>query len=433
MKKFFRIALVISLVCIVAAGGYHFLRPATGADIPSVFVHGYSGWGEYDEKYKSIPYWGLTQAEDVKKMFDRWGQDVYMPSVGPHSSAWDRACEVYAEITGTRVDYGEAHSKKCGHERFGRDYSGRALIPDFTWDNEHPVNLVGHSFGGTTARVLLDLLADGSSEEIAATGEDTSPLFKGGNTGMVFSLSIIASPSNGADFLNIPAKEEDDSSISRQSAGYDAYLDQFGIESDENTTEQSATEAMDKVGFYEHCDSAVNDMLVDRACAMNSGIELQPNVYYFCYYGCRTSKDASGASVPTDKMSRYLKGRAIAIGGFSGQTPGSYSVGYGDAKETFTVPKQSLDEEWQPNDGLVNVVSAYCPYHLDASGNRVYDEHTEYSGTGAAQPGVWNILPEFDQDHYGFIGGIYSEDIRDVRQIYKDMHERMDALRLPSS
>ncbi len=422
--------MVIALVCIIAGGGWYFLRPKTGVDIPSVFIHGYSGWGEYDEKYERIPYWGLTQAEDVKKMFDRWGQDVYMPSVGPHSSAWDRACEVYAEITGTRVDYGEAHSKKCGHERFGRDYSGRALVPGFTWDNEHPVNLVGHSFGGTTARVLLDLLVDGSAEELAATGDDTSPLFKGGNTGMVFSLSIIASPSNGAGFLNIQSNEGDDSSISASTGGYDAYLDQFGIESDKNTTEQSAAEEMEKTGFYEHFDSAVNDMLVDRACAMNSEIELQPNVYYFCYYGCRTERDSSGNSVPTEKMSRYLKDRAIAMGAFSGKTSGKYSAGYGDAKETFNVPEQELDEEWQPNDGLVNVVSAYCPYHLDASGSRVYDEHIEYSGTGAAQPGVWNILPEFDQDHYGFIGGIYSEDIRDVRQIYKDMHERLKALKL---
>ena len=38
--------------------------------------------------------------------------------------------------------------------------------------------------------------------------------------------------------------------------------------------------------------------------------------------------------------------------------------------------------------------------------------------------------PVFDEDHYGFIGGIYSEDIRDVRQIYQDMHDRLDALKV---
>lgn len=428
MKKHIRIVLIAALACIIAGGTWFFLRPDTGADIPSVFIHGYSGWGQYDEKYERLPYWGLTQTEDVRKMFSRWDQDVYMPSVGPQSSAWDRACEVYAELTGTRVDYGEAHSKKCGHERFGRDYSGNALIPDFTWDNEHPVNLVGHSFGGTTARVLLDLLADGSPEEVALTGDDTSPLFTGGKTDMVFSLSIIASPSNGADFLYVQSEQDDSTGNSGQSGGYDAYLDQFGIVSDENTTEQSINEAMEKTGFYEHYDSAVNDMLVDRACAMNSEIEMQPGVYYYCYYGCRTYRDKSGASVSSENMCPSLKDRALAIGSFSGKTPGRYSVGYGKEKETLNVPKQDLNEEWQPNDGLVNVVSAYCPYHIDASGDRVYDAHVEYSGTDAVQPGIWNILPEFDQDHLGFIGGIYSEDVRDVRQIYSDMHERMDAL-----
>ena len=73
---------------------------------------------------------------------------------------------------------------------------------------------------------------------------------------------------------------------------------------------------------------------------------------------------------------------------------------------------------------------AYCPYHLDENGERVYDAHTDYSGTGPAEPGVWNILPEFDEDHYGFIGGIHSEDIRVVRQIYQDMHDRLKALKV---
>lgn len=430
MNKKIGIGIAAVLVCMIAAGAWFFMRPHTGAEIPTVMIHGYSGWGQYDERYEETPYWGLTLT-DFRMMFDRWDQDIYMPSVGPHSSAWDRACEIYAEITGTRVDYGAAHSEKCGHERFGEDYTGRALIPDFEWDDDHPVNLVGHSFGGNTARVLLDLLADGAPEEVEATGDETSPLFTGGHSGRVFSLTTIASPSNGATLVNAVLENGEATGNSfSQSSNYDAHLEHFGISADDHNTRESVDAAIAETGFYEHYDSAVNDMQVDRACAMNAEIELQPDVYYFSYYGCRTETDGSGVSVPTDKMCRYLKDQAAVIGAYSGKTAGSYSDGYGKAKETKEVPVQKLDEEWQPNDGTVNVVSAYCPYHLDADGNRVYDEHVEYSGTGAAEPGVWNILPEFDMDHYGFIGGIYSEDIFEVRQIYQDLHDRLDALKV---
>lgn len=34
---------------------------------------------------------------------------------GPVSSMHDRACELYYTIKGGRVDYGEEHSRECGH------------------------------------------------------------------------------------------------------------------------------------------------------------------------------------------------------------------------------------------------------------------------------------------------------------------------------
>jgi len=35
---------------------------------------------------------------------------AYAASVAPNGSAWDRACELYAQLSGTRVDYGKAHT-----------------------------------------------------------------------------------------------------------------------------------------------------------------------------------------------------------------------------------------------------------------------------------------------------------------------------------
>ena len=43
-------------------------------------------------------------------------------------SAWDRTCELYAQLTGTRVDYGKAHAEKYGHARYGRTYE-KPLFP----------------------------------------------------------------------------------------------------------------------------------------------------------------------------------------------------------------------------------------------------------------------------------------------------------------
>ena len=55
MKKHIPMLLILSLCLSLCACA----KPVTGADYPAVFVHGYSGWGSYDERDKSTPYWGL--------------------------------------------------------------------------------------------------------------------------------------------------------------------------------------------------------------------------------------------------------------------------------------------------------------------------------------------------------------------------------------
>ena len=164
-------------------------------DLRFVFVHGLSGWGSYDKRYKTFPYWGMLGG-DLIRYLNRKGFRSYAASVAPEGSAWDRACELYAQITGTLTDYGREHSTRCGHARFGPDFTGRPLIPDLSSDSR--IVLLGHSFGGATVRLFSELFANGSREEREYAGtDDISALFIGGNADKIHSVVTLAAPTNG--------------------------------------------------------------------------------------------------------------------------------------------------------------------------------------------------------------------------------------------
>jgi triacylglycerol esterase/lipase EstA (alpha/beta hydrolase family) len=74
------------------------------------------------------------------------------------SSIHDRVMQIFYELKGGFVKYGEEHSRFHGHNAVGdQDFEG--LYRD--WDANNPVHLVGHSFGGLTARVFQHYLALG--------------------------------------------------------------------------------------------------------------------------------------------------------------------------------------------------------------------------------------------------------------------------------
>ncbi len=52
-----------------------------------------------------MPYWGMTTGSLPDYLATK-GYETYAASVGPLSSAWDRACELYAQLVGARTDYG---------------------------------------------------------------------------------------------------------------------------------------------------------------------------------------------------------------------------------------------------------------------------------------------------------------------------------------
>ena len=201
-KRFLCLLLTLILaasLCVFPAAAADQTCPSSKDD-PVVFVHGLMGWGQRAGINAVLPYWGMTTGS-LTSYLNSLGYETYSATVGPISSAWDRACELYAQLTGTTVDYGAAHAAAHDHARYGITYDQPLFAG---WGTKRAVNLVGHSFGGATTRQFLELMANGSAEEVAAAkaaGTAPSPLFTGGKRSWVHSMTEIAAPHNGTTFI----------------------------------------------------------------------------------------------------------------------------------------------------------------------------------------------------------------------------------------
>ena len=396
---------------------------------PTIYVHGLMGWGEHDQIYAVTPYWGLTS--DLMPYLTGKGYESYAASVGPLSSAWDRACELYAQLTGTTVDYGAAHAAEYGHARYGVTYD-KPLFEG--WSADKKINLVGHSFGGATIRLFLDILADGSAEEQAAAkaaGTEVSPFFQGGKADWVYSLTTLAAPHNGTTFLECCgdmtqfAAEASTAmakllGISDFKGVYDFQLEQFGFYRKDGET---VLEALDRVlhsDFLSHNDNVFRDLTIDRALELNDDIEIQPNVYYFSYAGDKTCQSTiTGERTSAVDMTPLFVPFANQMCGYYDQT---------------TAGGFRIDKSWAPNDGLVNTVSALYPTDsagrcLTQSGKTGYVQQDGYSNVDY-QPGVWNVMPVRHYDHGNFIAGmpvpdLASQSIPALRQFYLSLMDNL--------
>lgn len=173
-----------------------------------VFVHGLSGYGT-DEK--DGDYWGPKGPNNyVEWLSAQTGLRAFEASVGPFSSNYDRACELYAQILGRRTDYGLAHAAAQRHDRYGRDFRLNSTKPSYyqsggffpQWSSTNKIHFVVHSMGGTTVRQLERFLHLGSPLESTVSypsGEPMSDLFRT-NQGRNFiaSVTAMATPFDGS-------------------------------------------------------------------------------------------------------------------------------------------------------------------------------------------------------------------------------------------
>ena len=344
-----------------------------------IFVHGLSGWGSYDKKYRWMPYWGM-RAGDLMAFLRGKGFDCFAASVSPTGSAWDRACELYAQLAGKQVDYGKAHSGIYRHGRYGRDFSSCPLIP--AWNGDTHLVLLGHSFGGATVRLFSELLAHGDEEECRSTdSDDLSPLFAGGMERRVHSIVTLASPMNGAtayDLHEDPRFDPNSVKVPRWSK-YWACVMSRGARSREDRRDIR--------------DYAAYDMHLDRARELNEQISSLPGVYYFSVPCCATEKTPDGTCRPGQGMEPLFFARSCQIGAYTGKTAGGIEI----------------DERWRDNDGLVNTISAMAP---DGAAAKPLDREQ-------VVPGMWNVFPELNGDHMWLQGGFMHR--HNIQPFYLDL------------
>jgi triacylglycerol lipase len=359
---------------------------------PIVLVHGFAGWGR--DELLGFKYWGGLHGDLQQDLTDH-GYLTFTAAVGPVSSNWDRACELYAQIKGGTVDYGLAHSQKYGHARYGRTFPG--LYPQWgqldTNGLINKVHLIGHSMGGQTIRVLVQLLEGGSPDEIAATpANQLSPLFKGGKS-WVDSVTTIATPNDGTTLATgvqlIPYLKQVLilAAAAIGSTGenfYDFKLDQWGLTRQPGESFDSYANRVYNSNVWNNKDFSAWDLTPDGAAQLNSWVKAWPDVYYFSVATGDTFYDwFTGHQDPDLNMNIALSPFAWFMGAYTRNQAGMVRI----------------DSSWWENDGVVNTISTVGP-HLNTS-----DQIVNYNATAGAQRGKWNALGlEDGWDHLAIVG-----------------------------
>ena len=270
-------------------------------------------------------------------------------------------------------------------------------------------------------------MANGSAEEVAAAkaaGTAPSPLFTGGKSSWVHSMTEIAAPHNGTTFIesngtimdvatNLAETLAKGFGITEIKNLYDFQLEQFGIYKDPNETVLETLQRVFSTDFMSHNDNAFLDLTIDKSLEINDDIGIEPNVYYFSYAGNQTVQDpVSGNYIPSAKMWTLFY-------------PGAYNMG--KYYDKYTAGGFYIDKSWRPNDGMVNTVSAFYPIHSDGTcltkdGKQGWTNYDGYSNINF-RPGIWYVMPVQSFDHIQFVGGMLNGSLVKTHALYRGVME----------
>ncbi|MEI5906817.1 lipase [Bacillus spongiae] len=380
-------------------------------EFPMILVHGLGGWGK--EEVKGFNYWGGLR--DIEADLNQNGFETHVASIGPVSSNWDRAAELYAYLRGGTVDYGAAHAQEHQHDRFGKTYPG--VLDE--WDDTNKVHLIGHSMGGQTSRMLGELLKSGSVEEqefheANPEGEEMSPLYAGGKD-WIHSITTIGTPHNGSAVTDeagefVPFLKKFvwkyislADYYTNDYFNYNFDLDHWGLKRRSGESLSAYVDRLFANSFWETADTSQYDLTTVGAKELNDFMKTYDDVYYFSYTG-----DATYDSIFTSYRIPLLSMNPILH-------PAGYLLGRYDNSEF------GIDSTWYANDGLVSVPSSQYPSGHPAK--KVNVDNPEI--------GVWNYHDTlYRWDHIDFVGIDLADTLglSDIHAFYKEIATNLAAL-----
>ncbi len=369
---------------------------------PIVLVHGFMGWGE--EEMAGYKYWG-GKNDIVQRLTDQ-GYEVFVASVGPVSSNWDRAIELYYQIKGGQVDYGQNHSNEYGIYQTPSNKIFPGLYPE--WDKDHPIHIIGHSMGGQTARMLNYLLNNVVYIDQEELYPENSFLLGHAHNGWIRSITTISTPHNGTTLSDIITKGipflQDVIGVAAVVGNdfYDFDLQQWGFEKQIDETWPSYFRRMREHSAWGTRNMCAWDVSLDGARELNTLSPSDPNVFYFSFSTSNTRLDSSsGYHVPSSNMSLILRANARLMG----------------RNKAYWDDGLSTDSLWYENDGIVNTISQRGP----TTGLNGPDPIAEYRKGELLIPGQWYHMRTYFVDHKILIGhGASDEQVMEMNTLFDD-------------
>ena len=341
-------------------------------DFPIYFVHGILGWGPEEDGFGR--YWGEARRLARESLLDN---PVRFASVGPVSSHWDRARELFYQIYGQDVDYGEEHSSEHGHDRRIDNWPKKNLAPHPGWSEDNPVHFIGHSQGPPTIRLLEWMLENQLFEDengrVIPTNHRwiTSVTSISGvlNGATMPYAAFDASPETGrleggvvwSTLRQVPGAVINGvtqpgplwhvlKAIPEIKTGYNWDLEHWGLErKDLFIMKEPVLTFLPRLllhPFFKGTDNAPYSLSVHGTVEMNRYLETYDDTYYFSYV-TQSSRRTSpwGHHVPDDHMHFFLKDYSHEIGKYDKELVDGF-----------------YPEQWWANDGAVSAISQTYPF-----------------------------------------------------------------------